>query len=71
MSNLEKLLLLQKKVCAITEPELAEYVSVLIKTEREYEEIDEWDEDHALDLVMNHIVGDLTEEDLKDDSSKS
>ncbi len=71
MSNLEKLLLLQKKVCAITEPELAEYVSVLIKTEREYEEIDEWDEDHALDLVMNHIVGDLTEEDLKDDSSRS
>jgi len=36
MSNLDKLLLLQKKVCAITEPELAEYVSVLIKIEREY-----------------------------------
>lgn len=36
MSNLDKLLLLQKKVCAITEPELAEYVSVLIKTEHEY-----------------------------------
>ena len=37
MSNLEKLLLLQKKVCTITEPELAEYVSVLIKTEYEYQ----------------------------------
>ncbi len=36
MSNLDKLLLLQKKVCAITEPELADYVSVLIKIEREY-----------------------------------
>ena len=36
MSNLEKLLLLQKKVCAITEPELAEYVAVLIKIEHEY-----------------------------------
>jgi len=65
MSNLEKLLLLQKKVCAITEPELAEYLSVLIKTEYEYEEMHEWDEDHALDLVMNKIVEDLTEEDLK------
>ena len=37
MSNLDKLLLLQKKVCAITEPELAEYLSVLIKTEYEYQ----------------------------------
>ena len=37
MSNLDKLLLLQKKVCAITEPELAEYVRVLIKTEYEYQ----------------------------------
>ena len=36
MSNLDKLLLLQKKVCAITEPELAEYVGVLIKREHEY-----------------------------------
>lgn len=27
---------------------------------------EEWDEDHALDLVMNDIVKDLTEEDLKE-----
>ncbi len=36
MSNLEKLLMLQKRVCAVAEPELADYVSVLIKIEREY-----------------------------------
>ena len=36
--NLDKLLLLQKKVCAVTEPELYEYVSVLIAIEREYED---------------------------------
>ena len=34
----DKLHLLQKKVCAITEPELAEYVAVLIKIEHEYEQ---------------------------------
>ena len=38
MSNLDKLHLLQKKVCAITEPELADYVAVLIKIEHEYEQ---------------------------------
>ena len=27
---------------------------------------DEWDEDHALDMVMNDMVQDLTEEDLKE-----
>jgi|GEM_PF-3662648 len=27
---------------------------------------EEWDEDHALDLVMNDMVKDLTEEDLKE-----
>jgi len=37
MSNLEKLLLLQKKVCGITEPELAEYIGELIKIEYEYQ----------------------------------
>ncbi len=29
-------------------------------------EEDEWDEDHALDMVMNDMVQDLTEEDLKE-----
>ena len=36
MSNLDKLLLLKKKVCAITEPELTEYVDTLIDIEMEY-----------------------------------
>ena len=40
--------------------------------EHEYNDFDttieeeEWDEDHALDLVMNDMVQDLTEEDLKE-----
>ena len=33
MSNLDKLLLLQAKVCATTEQELYEYVGVLIEIE--------------------------------------
>jgi len=36
MSNLDKLLLLKKKVCVITEPELTEYVDTLIDIEMEY-----------------------------------
>ncbi len=35
-SNLDMLLILQERVCAVTEPKLAEYVSVLITIEREY-----------------------------------
>jgi len=37
MSNLDKLLLLQAKVCAKTEPELYEYVNALIEIEYEYQ----------------------------------
>jgi hypothetical protein len=44
MSNLDALLILQKRVCAVTEPELANHVSVLIKIEREY-----------TDLMVNNI----------------
>ncbi len=36
------------------------------KADKDYgEKVEEWDEDHALDLVMNDMVKDLTEEDFK------
>ena len=29
-------------------------------------EIKEWDEDHALDLIMNSIISELSEEEIKE-----
>jgi len=29
-------------------------------------EVDEWDEDHALDLIMNSIINGLSEEEIKE-----
>lgn len=28
--------------------------------------IEEWDEDHALDLIMNSIINELSEEEIKE-----
>lgn len=42
------------------------YLMVRRVTDAEVVEEEEWDEDHALDLVMNDMVKDLTEEDLKE-----
>jgi uncharacterized protein YfbU (UPF0304 family) len=49
MSNLDKLLLLQAKVCAKTEPELYEYVNVLIEIEGQYDEYDKYSD--FIDIV--------------------
>jgi len=29
-------------------------------------EVEEWDEDHALDLIMNSIISELSEEEIKE-----
>lgn len=29
-------------------------------------EVEEWDEDHALDLIMNSIINELSEEEIKE-----
>ena len=29
-------------------------------------EMEEWDEDHALDLIMNNLISELSEEEIKE-----
>ena len=45
--------------------ELGKKIRELYRREVDSLKDNEWDEDHALDMVMNDMVKDLTEEDLK------